>query len=69
MNNLDPNWLTLIWEIATTLVQAGILSKDKLPKDFPKTTEELEEFILKTSLKNADKILAETYEVVDEWDD
>lgn len=69
MINIDPNWLTLFWDIATTLVQVGILSKDKLPKDFPKTSEELEDFILKVSLKNADKILAENYEVVDEWDD
>lgn len=67
--NIDPGWLSLIWDMATTLVNAGIMSKDKLPKDFPKTTEELENFIVKVSKQNAHQIVAETYDVVDEWDD
>lgn len=64
---MDPTWLTLLWEIATTLVEHGILSKDKLPKDFPKTTEELEDFVLNVALKNSDKIFLENCDVVDEW--
>lgn len=67
--NIDPSWISLFWEIATTLVNQGLLNKDKLPKDFPKTTEELEAFILNISLKNANKILMANCKVVDEWED
>lgn len=64
---MSAEWLTLIWQIATTLVEKGILDKRQLPKDFPKTTEDLENFIIKTATNNAGKILENTYEVVDEW--
>lgn len=66
---MDVSWITLIWEIATTLVDKGLLSKDKLPKDFPKTTDELEKFVLDISKKHADEIVSQTYEIVDEWED
>lgn len=62
-------WLPLIWEIASTLIEHGLLDKSKLPKDFPKNKEELEQFILKVAKTNAQDIVAETYEVVDEWED
>ena len=62
-------WLTLIWEIATTLTSKGILDKDKLPKDFPKTKEELENFIIKTTKNNIDEIFSDTYEVVGTFED
>lgn len=61
--------ITLLFNMAISLVDNGILSKDKLPKNFPKTNEELENFILNVSLKNADKIFMQNCEVVDEWED
>ncbi len=66
---MSPEWISLFWQVVWTLIDHGLLSKDKLPKDFPKTTKELEEFILKISIKNADKIFNEVVEVVDEWED
>ena len=62
-------WLTLVWEIASTLVTHGLLDKSKLPKDFPKTKEELEQFIIKTAKNNVSDILADTYDVIDEWEE
>ncbi len=61
--------ITLLFNMAISLVDKGILSKDKLPKNFPKTTEELESFILNVSLKNADKIFMQNCEVIEEWED
>lgn len=61
--------ITLLFNIAISLVDKGILSKDKLPKNFPKTAEELESFILNVSLKNADKIFMQNCEVIEEWED
>ena len=62
-------WVTLVWQIAFTLVDKGLMDKSQLPKDFPKNKEELEKFIMEVTIKNADKIFAENYDVVDTFND
>lgn len=62
-------WLNCSVQILNTMCALGQLSRDKLPKDFPKTTQELEDFISKISIQNADKIFNELTETVDEWED
>lgn len=61
-------WITLVWQIAFTLIDKGLMDKSQLPKDFPKNKEELEKFIMEVTIKNADKIFAENFEVVETWD-
>lgn len=66
---MNGEWLALFINVVIALVDKGILSKDKLPKDFPKNNEELESFILKVTLNNADKILEEVTDTIEQWED